>query len=386
MTYNNRMKAALAVLVVLIMTVLSVWMLYPLILRQEAVAPAHVSQEIKRSTAPWLSEPITDPVPAETLVHGATIDYYEISGNTINELKDSIMALGPGRSGMPATTAYHLVLHKGDPADGVCGYSKAHIRAEITVLLPRWTPMSQATDEARQWWSYSFREWSQEQQKHIDTAFKEAQVADGELVRRDCASGDLSYAQINRQLLASHPAVDFPAAVSDIVFQTPGAVVEAVAAAPPLPSTLPNKTSAAPVRSPMNFSGITLRPMEGLSSPLEDYRGRVIFLNFWATWCGPCRTEMPSLASLYSKIKNEPVFFAAVSRENPNVVKNYLSKSGLNLPVYGMSDSSMISEMVSALPTTLILSKKGDIVLRRTGSMDWDNPETLKLIRDLENE
>jgi thiol-disulfide isomerase/thioredoxin len=348
------------------------------------VPPASLSAR-KDDKAPWAQEPVVEPVLAGTLLHGATVEYFEIDGDTPQQLEESLAALGPGRIGAESKTSYHLVLVKADPSDGACGFSNATVEAEITVLMPRWIVMPNATDEARQWWSYRIRELVRQQQEHVDTALKEAQQATPEIRQANCDTGDAVYDAINNRLKLVHVQAAFPAAGADVQFQTPGAVVEATPARPivaggrPVPESLSQGPS-------IDAYSLELHSLGGTRIPMQNQRGRVLFLNFWATWCGPCRAEMPSLASLYSKMKDHDIFFGFLSNEATGAVQSYLSKTSLDLPMYLVTQESSQIARLQALPTTLIISKKGEVALRRVGGMQWDTPEIIKLLSDLEKE
>lgn len=118
----------------------------------------------------------------------------------------------------------------------------------------------------------------------------------------------------------------------------------------------------------------TLPDLSGQSVSLADYKDRVIFLNFWATWCPPCREEMPSLQKLHEKLKGKNFIMLAVAldEEGKAVVKPFVEKGGYSFKVLLDPDGRVASRyQVWSIPTTFIINKEGKIVRRIVGSRDW---------------
>lgn len=113
---------------------------------------------------------------------------------------------------------------------------------------------------------------------------------------------------------------------------------------------------------------------------LLDYKGDVIFINFWATWCPPCVAEMPGLQLLYNAY-GEKVTFLFIARDKKEKVSNFITKKNYNLPVYFESGFTPKTLYSAALPTTFIIDKKGNIVVAETGSADW-NSESVHILLD----
>lgn len=108
----------------------------------------------------------------------------------------------------------------------------------------------------------------------------------------------------------------------------------------------------------------TLETMEGNTFTLSDQKGKVVVLNFWATWCGPCRKEIPDFMELHQKMKDDGVIFAGVSldEEGWEKVRPYAKDMGINYPI--MVDDGNVSRQygpIRAIPTTLIINKKGQV-------------------------
>ena len=99
--------------------------------------------------------------------------------------------------------------------------------------------------------------------------------------------------------------------------------------------------------------------------------GKVAVVNLWATWCPPCIAEMPSFQELYADYGGKVNFFF-VSSEEPEVLKRFLEKKGYNIPVYLPLSAGPGKLQSNTLPTTFVISKDGKIVVRKTGSANWN--------------
>jgi thiol-disulfide isomerase/thioredoxin len=115
----------------------------------------------------------------------------------------------------------------------------------------------------------------------------------------------------------------------------------------------------------------------GGKTSLADYRGKVVFLNLWATWCGPCRSEMPSMEKLYQRYKDQGLEILAVNlREDDESIRTFMRQNGLSFPVV-LDKSGDIGSLygVMAIPTSYVLDRQGRVILRLVGSINWDRPE-----------
>jgi peroxiredoxin len=113
---------------------------------------------------------------------------------------------------------------------------------------------------------------------------------------------------------------------------------------------------------------------------LSDYRGKVVFLNIWATWCPPCREEMPSLESLYQRLKGQEFEMLAVSidREREKVVGPFAAKYGLTFPVLLDPDSKTYRLYgLTGIPESFIVDKSGVVIHKIIGPQDWIKKEWL---------
>jgi peroxiredoxin len=120
---------------------------------------------------------------------------------------------------------------------------------------------------------------------------------------------------------------------------------------------------------------------------LSDLRGKVVFLNFWATWCPPCRDEMPSMESLYNRFRDREFEMLAVNcMEEAAIVRNFKEEYNLTFPILLDSDGRVSNAYgIRAIPMTFLINKDGRIVVRFVGSIDWDTPEIHKALEMLLN-
>jgi thiol-disulfide isomerase/thioredoxin len=116
---------------------------------------------------------------------------------------------------------------------------------------------------------------------------------------------------------------------------------------------------------------------------LADYKGRWVVLNFWATWCPPCRAEMPSLAGLQAAMPEIAVVPVATGRNSVVGIQKFFAEAGIEgLPVLRDPQAELARQMgVLGLPVTLIVDPEGREVARLIGDADWDAPEALAAIR-----
>ncbi len=109
---------------------------------------------------------------------------------------------------------------------------------------------------------------------------------------------------------------------------------------------------------------------------LEDYRGKVVAVNFWASWCPPCRKELPSMQRTYEAFKDKGFVILAVNiGESWDTVAPFLGNFTLKFPILFDSQSKIVDQWkVFGLPSTFILDKKGNVTHRINGGRDWDDP------------
>ena len=132
----------------------------------------------------------------------------------------------------------------------------------------------------------------------------------------------------------------------------------------------------------------TLIDLEDKKHTLSKYKGEVVLLNFWASWCPPCIHEMPSMSRLQKRLKDKPFKILAVNLgESPQQMSEFIKKYPVNFSILLDSNRDLAKKWkVFAFPTSYIIDKKGKIRYSVAGGLDWDTKEIKKLITKLTNE
>ena len=147
---------------------------------------------------------------------------------------------------------------------------------------------------------------------------------------------------------------------------------------------------AAPAKELKPWSGgrtppLVLRDIDGKSRNLADYRGQVVLVNFWATWCEPCRDEMPSIQRLKVKLAGKPFVVLAVNLDEPESrIRNFLSKMPLDFPVLVDQEKAVTKAWkVRVVPMSFIVGRDGRIRYSLTGELAWDHDSVVSLLAEL---
>lgn len=131
----------------------------------------------------------------------------------------------------------------------------------------------------------------------------------------------------------------------------------------------------------------TLSDMQGKQHSLSDYRGKVVMVNFWATYCGPCIKEMPSMQRLKEKLGGKPFAILAVDMaEEKGAVEAFLKKHDIqvNFPILLNPEGDVVENwMITAVPTTFIVDPQGKIRYALFGGIEWDKPDVIETINGL---
>jgi thiol-disulfide isomerase/thioredoxin len=139
-----------------------------------------------------------------------------------------------------------------------------------------------------------------------------------------------------------------------------------------------------PAVEPAPVPEVTMLDETGATVSLADYRGSVVLLNFWATWCAPCRVEMPALDRLQGMRGDEgfAVLTVATGRNSPAAIDRFFADAGITLlPRLTDPQQQMARAMgVLGLPVTILVDAEGREVARMTGEADWAGPEALAVI------
>jgi thiol-disulfide isomerase/thioredoxin len=154
------------------------------------------------------------------------------------------------------------------------------------------------------------------------------------------------------------------------------------ASVPPITGEIQHFTLA---RNPRGLADFAFIDGAGRRVTLKDLRGKVVVLNFWATWCAPCIREMPSLDRLAARLKGPGFALVALNedREGAAKVAPFLARLGLkNLPLYVDARGAVQRALgVGSLPTTILIDGRGQEVGRLVGPAEWDSPEAVALVR-----
>jgi thiol-disulfide isomerase/thioredoxin len=121
-----------------------------------------------------------------------------------------------------------------------------------------------------------------------------------------------------------------------------------------------------------------LTDMQGRTVPFSEFRGEVIFLNQWATWCPPCRAEMPSIEKLFREYGNRATFVMLTS-EDPAKVREYMNRHGYTFPVW-LGSVKGAGLRTGTIPATAVISRKGELVMARKGAFNWHARKVRKLM------
>ena len=118
---------------------------------------------------------------------------------------------------------------------------------------------------------------------------------------------------------------------------------------------------------------------------IQNFKGKNLFINYWATWCSPCLAEMPYMAELYERYKDEEdIIFLYLSREKLETIKNYIPKdeSLQQLPIYKIvTDDEFFA--TSGIPTTFIVNSDGEVIVKDLGTAFWNDESVFKFIDNL---
>lgn len=147
-----------------------------------------------------------------------------------------------------------------------------------------------------------------------------------------------------------------------------------------------------PVEVGTRAPNFAARDMQGRPVTLEELRGEVVLLNIWATWCGPCREEMPSLQRLHEELGDEGLHVVAVSIDGGpatagdprQVVGDFVREMELDFPVW-LQPSGEIQQAyrTTGVPESFLIDREGTIVKKVLGAVEWDSEANVELVRRL---
>lgn len=123
---------------------------------------------------------------------------------------------------------------------------------------------------------------------------------------------------------------------------------------------------------------VKLTELDGKQIDLSEFNGKVVFINFWATWCGPCLKEMPSIELAQNSLKDKEVVFLLASNEDTDEIEEFKNRKSYNFHYVRLLNMEELK--MPALPTTHIYDGNGNLTFSETGARDWNEPNNLKLI------
>ena len=130
---------------------------------------------------------------------------------------------------------------------------------------------------------------------------------------------------------------------------------------------------------------LVLKDVNGATHDLARYRGSVVLINFWATWCIPCRDEMPSIQKLRDRLAGKPFVVFAVNVDEPDSrVRSFLNETRLDLPVLLDQNKTVTRAWsVRVMPTTFVVGRDGRVRYRAVGDLDWSSDAVVGTILQL---
>ncbi len=144
-----------------------------------------------------------------------------------------------------------------------------------------------------------------------------------------------------------------------------------------------SKIGIQPIKGDTKAPNFYLEDLKGKKLELKNFKGKVVFLNFWATWCSPCKEELPSMEALYQQFKEKNFVFIAISvdYEGRKPVKEFIEKHRYTIPVLlDLKCEILDLYNVKGIPTTFVIDKKGRMIGRAVGPRNWKNPEVVSLL------
>ena len=189
--------------------------------------------------------------------------------------------------------------------------------------------------------------------------------------------------QGNRRPLIAAGLLVLAVSLFAVWYMLPSSGVDTVADAAP-GAAVPGKFELIPFPKPRPLADVAFQDGAGHKLALTDFKGKVVLLNVWATWCSPCRKEMPTLDRLQAKLggKDFEVVALSIDRDGPDVVRKFFKEIGVrNLALY--IDPTMEAQsklQLVGVPTTLLINRDGREVTRYTGIAEWDRTEVIGTI------
>ena len=143
-----------------------------------------------------------------------------------------------------------------------------------------------------------------------------------------------------------------------------------------------NNIAPSTATTPADFN-LALMDENGHTLSLEDFKGKPIFMNMWATWCPPCIAEMPNINKLHSEVGNEVAFVMVSLDEDFETAKAFNTRKGFDLPIYALQSRRPAMYQSTTVPTTYVISANGELVLTHKGMSNYNTSKFKKFLEEI---
>ena len=133
-----------------------------------------------------------------------------------------------------------------------------------------------------------------------------------------------------------------------------------------------------------DINKVELKELNGIAINISQYKGKAVFINFWATWCKPCIQEMPTIVQAQTKLKTDKIVFLVASNEEPAQIEKFAKRHDYDLHYVHLENMEALN--TQALPTTFIFNPEGKLKFSETGFREWDDPANINLITKIIND
>ncbi len=136
---------------------------------------------------------------------------------------------------------------------------------------------------------------------------------------------------------------------------------------------------------PVTIDPFNVPALAGGTLQSKSVQGKIVLFNFWATWCPPCKREMPTIETLWNALKGDDFTILAISTgEKKNTVADFIAKNKYTFPIY-LDESGALGRVYATqgIPTTYVLDKQGRVIAGIVGSTDYDKPELVKALKSM---
>lgn len=141
------------------------------------------------------------------------------------------------------------------------------------------------------------------------------------------------------------------------------------------------KKKADQTSAPYNFR---LKTLDGQNVNFEQFKGKTVFMNVWATWCPPCIAEMPDIHELYQEVNSDKIKFVMISLDDdPQKAAKFIKRKGYTFPVYTVLGNLPQAYASQSIPTTFVISPEGKIVVKHKGMAAYNTSKFKKLLYDI---